>query len=93
MCVCVQAEIYLSRTSMLCLDRELQPSHGVCFSLARYQPVLQQGLSPSLFQPCRCPQPPPTVWGPEADISPLTFLIGIVVKGPSVEDTPPLLPL
>lgn len=39
------------------------------------------------------PQLPPTAWGPTADPSPLTFLIGVVVKGPSVEDTPPLLPL
>lgn len=27
------------------------------------------------------------------DVSSLTFLVGIVVKGPFVEDTPPLLPL
>ena len=83
-----QAEIYPSRTCMLCLDRELQPSHGV-----RFPPGLRQGLSPSLFQSYPCPQPPPTVWGLEAGISRLTFLIGVVVKGPSVEDTPALLPL
>lgn len=35
----------------------------------------------------------PTAWGPTAHPSPLTFLIGVVAKGPSVEDTPPLLPL
>lgn len=67
--------------------------HSLCSFLARYRPALWSKFSYPLSQPYPHLQPLPTVWGMEAGASPLTFLIGIVVKGLSVEDTPPLLPL